>query len=372
MIFLDSGATTLQKPRAVQEAVFRAIGTAASPGRGSYRAAERGADLVFQCRETAAELFHAPGPEQVILTSNATHALNIALRSLAKPGLRGVISGYEHNAVTRTLASIPGLRVDVAQGRLFRPEELLESWKKLLPGADFAVCCHVSNVFGYILPLEEISGLCRENGVPLVVDAAQSAGVLPLDMERLGCAYLAMPGHKGLYGPQGTGLLLCSSQAQTVPLMTGGTGSSSLEQNMPDFLPDRLEAGTHNVPGAAGLTEGMRFVKKKTERVICQHEQRLRRRLASELARLKELTVMESPDPALQTGVLSFTSRRLDPEEIGQRLGAAGICVRAGYHCAPQAHRSAGTLKTGTVRVSFSAFNHEREVEELVRVLKRM
>lgn len=371
MIFLDSSATTLQKPRNVAEAVYRAMGTAASPGRGSYQAAEQAAEVVYRCRKTAAELFHVPSPEQVVLTSNATHALNIALRSLLKKGGRVVISGYEHNAVTRTLASMQGVRVDVAHGSLFHPDELLESYKKLLPHADAAVCCHVSNVFGYILPLKEIASLCQEYGVPLVVDASQSAGVLPLDMTRLKAAYIAMPGHKGLYGPQGTGLLLCGETVMPQPLLTGGTGSSSLDLKMPDYLPDRLEAGTHNVCGTAGLTEGMRFVRKMTEKAICDHETALRQRAAAGLGKIKGVKVLESPDPRLQTGVLSFLCDRYDPEEVGQRLGAMGICVRAGYHCAPLAHESAGTLKTGTVRASFSAFNRVGEVDSFIKAVKR-
>lgn len=370
MIFLDSAATTLQKPASVHEAVRKAMRTAASPGRGGYPPAVKGAELVFQCRERAAGLFGAESPEQVVLTFNATHSLNIAIRSLAKPGGRCVISGYEHNAVTRTLNSLPALQTDVAHGRLFHPEELLEHFKKLLPGADFAVCCHVSNVFGYILPVEEVAALCKKEGVPLIVDASQSAGVLPLNMKKLHAAFIAMPGHKCLYGPQGTGLLLCSHGVQTLPLLTGGTGSSSLEQKMPDFLPDRLEAGTHNVPGAAGLVAGMEFVQKKTPAVIRRHEQRLRALLAKELAKLPDVTVYESTEPAFQTGVLSFVSKRTEPEELAQRLGERGICVRAGYHCAPLAHQSGGTIETGTVRVSFSAFNNENHVEALVRALR--
>lgn len=371
MIFLDSAATTLQKPPSVARAMTFAMQSAASPGRGGHPAAAKAAELVYECRETAAKLFQAAGPEQVVLTSNATHALNIAIRSLAKENGRAVISGYEHNAVTRTLHSLP-VRVDVAQGRLFRPEEMVESFARLLPGADFAVCTHVSNVFGYILPLEEIAELCRKNGVPLVVDAAQSAGCLPLSMEQLGAEYLAMPGHKGLYGPQGTGLLICAQNAAPLPLLAGGTGSNSLEQAMPDFLPDRLEAGTHNVPGAAGLTAGMRFVMEKGVKNIAAHEQALRAELARLLAKMPEYYAMESPWPEHQSGVLSIVSMEKDVEELGEELGQQGICVRSGYHCAPLAHKSAGTLRTGTVRVSFSAFNRRQEVYRLAAALAKM
>lgn len=369
MIFLDSGATTLQKPPSVTRAMAQAVRTMASPGRGGYRASAKAAETVFRCRETAVKLFHVSSPEQVVLTSSASHGLNIAIRSLGKAGGRAVISGYEHNAVTRTLASIPNLQVDVAQGSLFQPEELLENFQKLLPGADLAVCCHVSNVFGYLLPLEEIAQLCHLYGVPLVVDAAQSAGCIPLSMEKLGAEYLAMPGHKGLYGPQGTGLLLCSPDAKPIPIITGGTGSNSLVQEMPDFLPDRLEAGTHNVPGAAGLTAGMEFVLSKGEERILRHEQTLRQQMAKAVQTIQGIQGIESPNPALQTGVLSLVPEKMDVEEVGEALARRGICVRAGYHCAPLAHKSGGTIEKGTVRLSFSAFNVAQEVRQTAEVL---
>ena len=370
MIFLDSAATTLQKPPAVARAVAEALRTAASPGRGGYAAAERGAELVFQCREAAAALFQAAGPEQVVLTSSATHSLNIALRSLAQKGGRVVLSGFEHNAVTRTLADLP-VEQDVAAGGLFKPQELLESFEQKLPGASYAVCTQVSNVFGYRLPLENIAALCRENHVPLVVDASQSAGCVPLSMEELGADYVAMPGHKGLYGPQGTGLLLCAPWAKPMCLLAGGTGSESLLQTMPDYLPERLEAGTHNVPGAAGLLAGLRFVRSKGPERILRHEQSLRHALACSLRTLPGLQVLEAENFALQTGVLSVTAEGVDCETLGQRLGALGVCTRSGLHCAPLAHRTAGTLESGTLRLSFSAFNRPEELPKVMQAMEQ-
>ena len=252
MIYFDAGATTLQKPETVARAMYRAVGTLSSPGRGSYP------DL--RCRTLAAELFGAADPEQVVFTSSATHGLNIAIRTLVKPGGRVVISGYEHNAVTRPLHAIPGVEIAVADAPLFDREEMVRQFAQALETpADAVICTHVSNVFGYRLPVERIAALCRERSVPFVLDASQSAGTLPVDMTALGAAFIAMPGHKGLYGPQGTGLLLCGMEPE--PLLRGGTGSQSLLQAMPDQLPDRLEPGTHNMPGIAGLLEGLRFVK---------------------------------------------------------------------------------------------------------------
>lgn len=265
MIYLDSAATTLQKPAAVSKAVHMAMQRMASPGRGGHRPAMLAAETAFACREKAAQLFDVAEPEHVVLTFNATHGLNIAIKSLVQPGSTVLISGYEHNAVTRPLAAIRGVKIRVAESALFRPDLLLSQFEKLLTSEVSAVICtHVSNVFGYVLPIPEIAALCRSRKTPLIVDASQSAGCLPVSMREWGASFIAMPGHKGLYGPQGTGLLLCSDDAVR-PLMEGGTGSASAQQEMPEFLPDRLEAGTHNVPGIAGLLEGMRFLERQKE-----------------------------------------------------------------------------------------------------------
>ncbi len=259
MIYLDSAATTFQKPAAVQRAVVRAMRTMSSPGRGGYAAAQQADELLFRCRSAAAELFSVPSSEQVVFTMNATHGLNISIKSLVRPCGRVVVSGYEHNAVTRPLHAL-GAEVIVAAAPLFSPQETVEAFERALAHEpDAVICTHVSNVFGAILPIERIAQLCRGASVPLIIDASQSAGSLPIDFSALAPAFLAMPGHKGLYGPQGTGLLLCGSDA--LPLIEGGTGSESLRQSMPDFLPDRLEAGTHNVPGIAGLEAGIAFVR---------------------------------------------------------------------------------------------------------------
>ena len=372
MIYLDSAATTLQKPPAVIPAAARAAARMASPGRGGHRPAMLAARTAYACREEAAELFHVPSPEQVVFTFNATHGLNIAIRTLVKPGMRVLISGYEHNAVTRPLHGIPDVEIQIAAGPLFRPEETLEAFRRVLErgGADVVICTHVSNVFGYVLPIEEIARLCRRHEVPLIVDAAQSAGCLPLDFQALGAAFAAMPGHKGLYGPQGTGLLLCGGQAE--PLLMGGTGSESIRQAMPDFLPDRLEAGTHNIPGVAGLLEGIRYVRRRGTEAIADHERRLIRRLGDCLSGLSGLEVFLAPEPRAQLGVLSIRAAGQDCEELGERLGDRGIAVRAGLHCAPLAHRTAGTLETGTVRVSVSDFNTQQEILRAAEAIRRL
>lgn len=366
MIYLDSGATTFQKPPAVEAAMAEALHTMSSPGRGGYPAAMAAADAVFDCRSELAELYGLENPEQVVFTLNATHALNIALKTLVPRGGRVVISGYEHNAVTRPLASLEA-DVRIAEAPLFCPEAVSEAFAGLVDeDVDAVVCNHVSNVFGFIQPVEAVAAVCRARGVPLIVDDSQSAGVLPMDMAALGASFVAMPGHKGLYGPQGTGVLLCGQGITPRTLLEGGTGSLSIQQEMPDFLPDRLEAGTHNVPGIAGLLAGVRYVRSRGVEEICRRERRLAQMAAEELRLLPGVTVFARPDLHAQAGVLSFTAEGLEAEQMGQALAERNIAVRAGLHCAPLAHRCAGTLKSGTVRVSFSDFNTPEEVSALV------
>ena len=371
MIYLDSAATTLQKPPEVARASAWAIGHLASPGRGGHRPAMAAADAAFACREEAAALFDVPEPERVVFTFNATHGLNLAIKSLVRPGDTVVVSGYEHNAVTRPLRAIPGVTVRVADSPLFDRAAALEAFRRALtPEVRAAVCTHVSNVFGFILPIEDIAALCRSRGIPLIVDASQSAGCLPISLRQLGAAFIAMPGHKGLYGPQGTGLLLCGGAAE--PLLEGGTGSVSLRQEMPDFLPDRLEAGTHNIAGIAGLLEGLRFVEKQGVQSIGSHERALTVQMGESLAQLPGVEVFRSKDPSQQAGVLSFRVSGMDCEELGEALGRRDIALRSGLHCAPLAHRTAGTLETGTVRASVSAFNVPQEIPRFVRELRQI
>ncbi|MEG1746971.1 MAG: aminotransferase class V-fold PLP-dependent enzyme [Oscillospiraceae bacterium] len=367
MIYLDSAATTLQKPPAVAAAVGRAMATMARPGRGGHQPAMLAAETVFHCRELAAELFDVGEPERVVFTCNATHGLNIAIHSLVKPGGTALISGYEHNAVTRTLKNIDGLTLKVADAPLFRPVELLEQFEKLLTAeVDAVICTHVSNVFGYELPVEELAELCARREKPLIIDASQSAGSHPIFLDRWGAAFIAMPGHKGLYGPQGTGILLCGKDVPTSPVLCGGTGSASALWQMPDFLPDRLEAGTHNVCGIAGLAQGLNFVKRRGSGCILSHEKKLIDQLAWGLKNSPDVQQFYSPKCLNQSGVLSFRTAKMDCEELAELLGKHGIAVRAGLHCAPLAHNVAGTAATGTVRASVSTFNHAQEIDQFL------
>ncbi len=345
MIYLDNGATSFHKPEQVSRAVSWALHNCANPGRGGHKAAMLGAQQVYRCRERAAEMFDCQ-PEQVVFTHNCTHGLNLAIHALVKPRSRVAITGFEHNAVTRPLYA-RNVQTVVAGSKLFDWENTLEEFERALKsGVSAAVFTHCSNVFGYILPVEEMAALCRRYGVPFIIDAAQSAGVLPVQLNRLGADFIAMPGHKGLLGPAGTGILLCGSTPK--PLLQGGTGSNSMDQNMPSELPDMLEAGTINVPGIAGLEAGLKYLQKTGIHNIFRREQAAAKHSGE---RLKALGYRVFSGEH-QSGTVSFVGET-DCEIIAQKLSQKGVAVRSGLHCAPLAHQTAGTLQTGTVRVSF-------------------
>ena len=364
MMYLDHGATSFPKPSFVTNAVVRALSVCANPGRGGYAAAVAADKVVYVCREQAASLFRCQ-PEQVVFTANCTQGLNMAIRTLVKPGGRVVISGFEHNAVTRPLHALKA-QIFVAGTKLFDPNDTLEQLERILEqGVDAAVFTHCSNVFGYILPIEQIAAACHRHKVPLIVDAAQSAGILPVDMRQWGAAFVAAPGHKGLLGPQGTGLLLCGRLPE--PLLYGGTGSASLQQKMPDFLPDRGEAGTLNVPGIAGLSAGISYILQEGTHTIFQREQKAAKESAVFLKNAG-FSVFTGKN---QGGTVSFLPH-IDCEEAAEILAKNEIAVRAGLHCAPLAHRSAGTLDTGTVRISFGHDSSPRKTEIFLTKLGKL
>lgn len=363
MIYLDYGATSFHKPPAVYRAAEKAMRTCANPGRGGYGAAMEAAKTVFDCRVAAAELFSCQ-PAQVVLTTSCTHGLNIAIRSLVKPGDTVVVTGFEHNAVTRPLHAL-GANLRVAGRKLFDWNDTLEEFEKALKGADAAVFTHVSNVFGYILPVGEMAALCRKRGVPFILDAAQSAGTLPIDFSSLGAAFVAMPGHKGLLGLPGTGILLCGQRGE--PLLYGGTGTQSVLQEMPDELPERLEAGTLNVPGYAALTQGLRYLKRVGTDSVFHHEQQSLRHCVRGLVQ-QGFRVFAGVH---QAATVSFLPGQ-DCEEAAEVLARQGIAVRAGLHCAPLAHESAGTLETGTVRVSLGFDTTKAQIDAFLRAAAKL
>ena len=359
MIYLDNAATTLQKPPGVVKAVERAFSDMGSLGRSGHKAAILASETAFQCRSVAAEIFDLPA-EQVVFTFNATHGINLAIKTLVSAGDEVVISGFEHNAVLRPLHHLKA-SIKIAGRKLYDLDDTIRSFQREITSRTKAVICtHVSNVFGYVLPIYEIAEICRKKQVPLIVDAAQSAGILPLSFQELEAAFIAMPGHKGLMGPQGTGLLLCSRLPATI--MEGGTGSVSKSFDMPDYLPDSAEAGTQNIHGIAGLLEGMKYIQKTGIECIAEYERDLVMRMCERLNACRGLQIFCGSEER-QSGVISMRISGISCEAVAEKLSECDIAVRAGFHCAPLAHESAGTGDTGTIRVSVSALTKPAEIE---------
>ena len=369
MIYLDNAATTLHKPPQVAEAVCRALGTLGNSARGAHSGAMDASRTVYAAREKLAALLGCRRSDHVVFTANVTQALNIALYGLLRPGDRAVATDWSHNSSLRPLYRLRD-EGDVAldfvpadrRGRL----DAAAFDAVITPGTKLVMLTHASNLTGDLLDVGRVAALAHERGALVVLDAAQTAGARTVDMEALGADVLCFTGHKGLYGPQGTGGLCVREGVDIRPLLVGGTGVQTYSPAQPEQYPTRLEAGTHNVPGIAGLEAGLRYVRGMTPERIAGHERRLIRRAAQGLRRLDGVRVYAAEDAAKQLGVLSFTVDGREPEDVAHALAARGVAV----HCAPLAHRSAGTAERGTVRVSVSAFSTEAEIDGFLRELR--
>lgn len=377
MIYFDNAATTWPKPLPVVQAMNEALRRfGANPGRGGHSMGIAASQEVFRCRETAAQLFHLNDPSGVIFTLNCTMALNMVLKGLLKNGGRAVVSSLEHNAVMRPLYSLSHSNpvYDVARVTEGDDDATVEAFRRCIrPSTRAIVCTHASNVFGTRLPIRRLGQLAREYGLPFVVDAAQTGGVLPIDMEEDNIHFLCLAGHKGLYGPMGTGLLLCRGPYFLPSFVEGGTGSRSLELAQPSDLPDRLESGTPNTPGICGLRAGMQLVMDKDPQRIAQKEAALMCRMyryLQEVPRIRLYTGM--PELSRSAPVLSLNVEGYASEKTAALLNRQGIAVRAGLHCAPCAHRQYGTLPGGTVRFAPSIFTTEGEIDRACLVLRRL
>lgn len=372
MIYFDNAATTYPKPSSVLSAMKNALEFyGANPGRGGHDMAFRTAEKIYETRVEAADLFHLPEPECVIFTKNCTEALNTVLWGLAEKGGHFLSSSLEHNAVARPLAAIEREEIctwstaDIG----VTEEETIKNFKEGIKENTIAiVCTAASNVFGTRLPLKKLSKLAKEKGLYFIVDAAQGAGILNLDMQSLGIDFLCAAGHKGLYGPMGTGLLLCNNPKLLKPLMQGGTGSQSMLLQQPNIYPDRLESGTLNVPGIIALAEGIRFVKKQGVEALYQKEMRHIIKIYEALSTCPEIQLYEDvTNPCKQfVPLLSFNIKGKHSEEVGTALAEDGIAVRAGLHCAPLAHKFYHTEEQGAVRICPSAFTTEKDVNCLL------
>ena len=345
MIYLDNAATTFPKPQKVLSEVMRCMKVyCGNPGRGGHRMSLMASEKVYECRTLVSDLYHSSVPENVIFTQNTTSALNTAIKAFAGRGDHIVISSLEHNSSFRPVVTLSrrGCRYSIFDASTSDPDVIIRN------------------------------RFCRERGINYIVDAAQSAGSLDIDINRAGIDAICAPGHKGLYGPQGSGFILFSDKyseerrsAMLSTFMEGGNGVNSYEDHMPDFLPERFEAGTLSTPAIAGLAEGIKVVNKIGINEIADHANRLRRRLTEMLLNTNGFTVYMPYEDC--GGTVLFNIDGKNPADVASALNNAGICVRSGYHCCPLGHETLMTGEEGAIRVSFSIFNTSSEIEQLYK-----
>jgi len=375
MIYFDNAATTWPKPRSVIDGVCESLKHfAANPGRSGHRMAINAGQKVFETRELLSDFFGLDNPCNVIFTLNATHALNIVIKGLLSPGDHVICSQMDHNSVLRPVYSF-GENVDVSvikadtEGRIdvSHAKSLVKDNTKLI------VMTHVSNVCGTIQPSKEISEIAHNHGAAFLLDASQSAGILDINMKRDNIDFLVAPGHKSLYGPMGTGVLCINSPLKLTPIMTGGTGSNSMELFQPEELPDRFECGTLNFPGICGLSKGVEFLTSLGTENIYKHEMKLTKFLINGITELKDFTLVGTKDLKNRLGVVSFVHKELPSTAVSEYLSSSfNIASRAMYHCAYPSHEALGTNKNGTVRISFGVFNTIGQVKTLLYALEHI
>lgn len=369
MIYLDNAATTGKKPPLVINAVNNALKYyCVNPGRSGHSLSIKASEKIYNTRVKTSNFFGFDKPENVVFTLNCTHSLNIVLKGLLSEGDHALISNLEHNAVVRPLMELNknyGVQFDVFNA--FAEDLILELKSKLRPNTKIIVCTHVSNVCGHALPIEKIGEFAKENGILFCVDAAQSAGVLPINILEMNIDYLCVAAHKGLYAPMGLGLLIISGKKPKT-LVQGGTGTNSIDLMQPADMPESFESGTVNLPAILGLSAGLDFVKIKGLKQILNHEKVLCERFYNSLKNNDNIIFYAYSSN--NAPVISFNVRNFSSEEVGAFLNKNNIAVRTGLHCAPFAHKTLNTLKTGTVRISPSVYNNIAEIDKTISLLK--
>ncbi|HSW59123.1 MAG TPA: aminotransferase class V-fold PLP-dependent enzyme [Dehalococcoidales bacterium] len=378
MIYLDNAATSWPKPPEVLDSIKEAMDLAGgNPGRSGHRLSIEAARRIYSCRERLAEFFNLTDVLRVIFTPNATYAINLVLKGLLKPGDSVVTSGMEHNAVMRPLRFLEGqgIRIKTAAGGADGTagedeiEDQFDSTTRLL------VCTHASNVTGIVQPVEKLTALAHRRGVKVLVDAAQSAGILPIDIRRSGIDFLAFSGHKELLGPTGCGGLLIHPDidgSQITPLVQGGTGSRSDLEYQPEDWPDKFEAGTANLIGIAGLEAGLKYIQARGIEELREQSIKLRKQLLEGLSVIPGVKIYGPSDPEAAVAIVSFTIKNKNVSDTGLFLDEEfGILTRVGLHCAPVAHRAMGTFPEGTVRLSPGLFTTEDEIRKTLLAVRK-
>ena len=375
MIYLDNAATSWPKPEDVYRAMddfMRHVG--ANPGRSGHEPSIEAGRIIYETREAIAQLFGIGDPLRIVFSSGATEALNLVIRGMLRPGEHVITGSMEHNSVMRPLRAMEGDGVEVTTvsctaAGVLAPHNVEKAIKR---NTRLIIINHASNVMGALLPVAEVGEIAHRRDVCFAVDVAQTAGCCPIDIEAMNIDLLAFSGHKGLYGPQGTGGLYIGRGIELEPLIYGGTGSQSESELQPDFLPDRYESGTPNTPGLAGLGAGVRFVLSQGVGGIRSKGEELTRLLVGGLRSIPGVIVFGGGDAKKHVPVLSFNIAGLTPSEVATRLGERDIMCRPGLHCAPIAHRTMGTFPQGTVRLSPGYFTTEEEIEITLEAVREI
>lgn len=380
-IYLDNGATSFPKPKEVTDAVYRYMTEfGVNIGRGGYQTAYDVAGSVLETRVLLAEMFNASNSKNVVFTKNITESLNIVLKGFLKPGDHVLCSSIEHNAVMRPLVQLQQLGVEFDRiPANERGEMNLDSVEGLIKENTVAiVMSHASNVVGTINPISEIGEICKEQGLKFIVDTAQTAGLLPIDMQSMNIDVLCFTGHKGLLGPQGTGGFILDEDMimRIEPMITGGTGSISHSEETPDFMPDRFEAGTMNIGGIIALGEGIKWLNNRGIDAVYKHEMNLTKRFIDGLKPLidaNKIKLFGEPDTKNRVGVVSLQTLNVDLAEAAFKLDYEhNIMTRVGMHCAPHTHITIGSYPAGTIRFSFGIFNTEQDVDAAIKALNEI
>ena len=375
MIYLDNGATSFPKPLSVRQNVDISLKKfSANPGRSGHSLSLRAAKEIFECRKRLKELFNVNSEEEIIFTENCTMALNTVIFGLLSEGDHVLISSMEHNSVTRPLESLKDKGVTYSTfDYSYDDNETVDNVRNLInPETKLVICTHASNVFGFRFPIERICALCHAYGILFCVDSAQSAGVFDIDVGTNQYDFVCMSGHKSLYGPMGTGVLILNNR-NLKPLLYGGTGTESVKKSQPEGLPEKFESGTQNMNGISGLKAGVDFVKNRGIKNIYNHEYKLAKRLFNGLANNRQvITYNKSFDYGKVAPVVSFNIDGVYSEDLVAKLNKYGIMTRGGLHCSPLAHTTMNTIENGTVRVVPGAFNTINDINYLLNVIRKL
>lgn len=375
MIYLDNAATALHKPEGVAEAMTMALTSMGNSGRGAHEATLDASRMIYGTREKLAELFHILDPMRIAFTCNATESLNIAIQGILQPGDHVITSVCEHNSVLRPVYRMA--KQGVTYSLLPADEKGVMQYdqlpKLLKKETKAIVITHASNLTGNVTDLKKISDFAKANELLLIVDASQTAGCIPIDVQDMGIDVLCFTGHKGLMGPQGTGGIYVRESVKIAPLKVGGSGVKSFDKEHPDTMPTALEAGTLNGPGIAGLGASVSWLLKQGVEQIHEKDLALSRRFLKGIAEIPDITIYGDMDSQMRTAIVSLNLGDVDSAEMSDWLWEDyGIAVRAGAHCAPLMHKALGTEQQGAVRFSFSCFNTEEEVDAAIQALKEL